>query len=113
MLPANIIQIESLPLKPNGKIDSEYLKDKIKDEMLKSKVDAYAIFRIIIDENNKEFDNEKIETLGIDSLDTLKLIQILSESVETNKSEFSDELLRKITNMNISDIREFTKGWKK
>lgn len=113
MLPTNIIQIERFPLKLNGKIDVEYLKGRIKDGIMKNKVDVYAIFRTIIDENNKKFDEDKLETLGIDSLDTLKLIHLLSESVVTKKSEFSDELLRKITRMNISDIREFTKGWNK
>lgn len=113
MIPTNIIQIDRLPLKTNGKIDTESLKTKLKDTALVEKVDVYAIFRIIIDDNNHKYDDEKLEMLGADSLDILKLIQMLSERIKRKKAEFSDELLKNIIRMNVSDIREFTKRWDK
>ena len=108
MLPSKVIQIEKMPLKPNGKIDDKELKSMLEDENI---IDVYQLSKMII-EDKSDYDNYKLDMFMIDSLDTIKLIQILSDNIDYKKSEFSDSLSKSIVSMNVGEIRTFIKKWR-
>ena len=104
MIPSKIIQIEKLPIKSSGKLDEEYLKNLIKND---NKYDANVISKIILDDKNIEYDNYTIEEFSIDSLEVLKLMQILCDELQYNETEFYDELFKNIVTMKVSALREY------
>ena len=108
MIPRKIIQIENFPLKSSGKIDEGELEKLIIDEDI---FDANRVSEIIKKNNNSEYDDYTIDMLSIDSLETLRLLQILSEDINNNQQQFYDKLLKSIVTMKISEIRDFIKKW--
>ena len=110
MIPSKIIQIEKIPLKASGKINEEELNNLVSDS---KEFDADDVAKIILNTDNTEYNDYTIEMLSIDSLETLKLLQILSDKVKHNQSEFYDELLKSIVTMKIAEIREFIEKWGK
>ena len=110
MIPSKIIQIETIPLKANGKINEEELNNLLRAD---KEYDADGVAKIILNKDNTEYEDCTIEMLSIDSLETLKLLQILCEKIKHNQSEFYNELLKSIVTMKISEIREYIEKWGK
>lgn len=109
MIPSKITQIESLPLKTSGKIDEDKLSNIINNKSF----DANDVAKLILDSNSTEYDDYTIEMLSIDSLETLKLLQILSEKIEYKQVEFYDKLLKEIVTMKVAEIRKYIEEWGK
>ena len=110
MISSKIIQIESMPLKTSGKINEDELINLTNNNKV---FDANEVAKLILDNKFTEYDEYTIEMLSIDSLETLKLLQIISEKIEYKKSEFYDELLKEIVTMKILEIRRFIEEWGK
>lgn len=110
MIPSKITQIESMPLKTSGKINEDELSNMISNNKC---FDANDVGNLILENNSTEYDDYTIEMLSIDSLETLKLLQIISEKIEYKQSEFYDELLKKIVTMKVVEIRKFIEEWGK
>lgn len=109
MIPRKIIPIDVLPLKNSGKINEEELANFINNS---DEINAEDLAKIILNNTNTEYEDYTIEMLSIDSLETLKLLQVLSEDIKYKQIEFSDELLKNILTMKIAEIRKFIENWR-
>ena len=105
MVPSLFIELESIPLNPNGKLDKHALKNNaqetseifIGDEVLQCVVDA---FREILECETVFIDDDFVQ-LGGNSLSVMKLQLLLNERLAVNLS--SSEIMELATPVRIAD----------